>query len=252
MHKRMLVGGMILLIVLLTVGSPGWAAPQYQARSVISYPSDGMTVSGVVDVTGVATHPNMRSYQLRFAAGPQPSGNSQWIDFAIVEGAQVDNGVLGTWDTTILPDGQYTLALAVWGADDAASPYVFFVSNLTVNNSVPVAEPTEEPPTPEPMPTAVIGPTATPVAVEQPPTPTVPASPTAEGGETEEVDEEAATPSAEEEEGFSLPIDFAELRGAFVAGGKVVLWLFSFWALYLFVKALVRWLLRQRARGPWK
>ncbi|MCP4539076.1 MAG: hypothetical protein GY832_18225 [Chloroflexi bacterium] len=250
MHKRILVVGMILVMVSLTVGSPGLAAPQYQARSVISYPSDGMTVSGVVDVTGVATHPNLNSYQLRFAAGPQPSGDSQWIDFAIVEGTQVENGVLGTWDTTILPDGQYTLALAVWGANDAASPYVFFATSLTVNNSVPVAEPTEEPPTPEPLATAVIGPTATPVAVEQPPTPTVPASPTAEG-ETEVV-EEVATPSAGDEEGFSLPIEFAELRGAFVAGGKIVLWLFSLWALYLFVKALVRWLLRQRARGPWK
>jgi hypothetical protein len=250
MHKRILVVGMILVMVLLIVGPPGWAAPQYQARSVITYPTDGATVSGTVDVTGVATHPNMRSYQLRFAAGPQPAGDSQWIDFAIVEGTQVDNGVLGTWDTTNIADGQYTLALAVWGADDAASPYVDFVTNLIVNNAVPVAEPTEEPPTPEPLPTAVIGPTATPVTIEQPPTPTVPASPTSEGG-GEEV-EEIATPSAEEEGGFSLPIDFTELRGAFLAGGKVVAWLFVFWALYMFVKAVLRWLLRQRLKGPWK
>jgi hypothetical protein len=252
MHKRILVVGIILVMVLLVVGPPGFAAPQYQARSVITYPSDGMTISGVVDVAGVATHPNMSLYQVRFAAGPRPTGDTQWIDFVYVEdGTQVDNGVLGTWDTTIIPDGQYTLALAVWGAGDAASPYVFTVMNLTVNNAVPVAEPTEEPPTPEPLPTAVIGPTATPFAIEQPPTPTVPASPTRESG-GEEVEEIEATPSAEEEEGFSLPIDFAELRGAFLAGGKVVVWLFVFWALYLFVKAILRWLLRQRLRGPWK
>ena len=249
MHKRILIVGMVM--ILLAAGSPGWAAPQFQARSVITHPTDGMTVSGMVDVAGIATHPNMRSYQLRFAAGPQATGDSQWVDFAIVEGTQVENNVLATWDTTIIPDGQYTLALAVWGADDAASPYVFFVTNLTVNNAQPVATPTpeEEPPTPEPMPTAVVGPTATSVSVEQPPTPTLPPSPTPEG-EGEEA-EEVATPSAGEEgEGFSLPVDFAELRAAFLTGGKIALLLFALWALYLFVKAVVRWFLRQRTTGP--
>jgi hypothetical protein len=247
MHKRILVVGMVLAAVLLTVGSPGWAAPQFQARSVITSPTNGMIVSGVVNVMGIATHPNIRFYQLRYAAGPQPTGETQWIDFAIVEGVQVENDVLATWDTTIIPDGQYTLALAVWGMDDAASPYVFFVTNLTVNNAQPVETPTPEPPTPEPMPTAVVGPTATPVTVEQPPTPTSPPSPTPE----EEV-EEMTTSSAGEEGGFKLPIDFAELRAAFLSGGKLTLLLFLLWALYLFVKALVRWLLRQRTRGPWK
>lgn len=248
MHKRILVVGIALAVVLLTVGSPGWAAPQFQARSVITSPTDGMIVSGVVNVMGIATHPNMRFYQLRYAAGPQPTGETQWIDFAIVEGVEVENDVLATWDTTIIPDGQYTLALAVWGMDDAASPYVFFVTNLTVNNAQPVETPTPEPPTPEPMPTAVVGPTATPVTVEQPPTPTSPPSPTPEEEEVGEM----TTSSAEEEGGFKLPIDFAKLRAAFLSGGKLTLLLFLLWALYLFVKALVRWLLRQRTRGPWK
>jgi hypothetical protein len=248
MHKRILVVGMVLAVVLLTVGSPGWAAPQFQARSVVTSPTDGMIVSGVVNVMGIATHPNMRFYQLRYAAGSQPTGETQWIDFAIVEGVEVENDVLATWDTTIIPDGQYTLALAVWGMDDAASPYVFFVTNLTVNNAQPVETPTPEPATPEPMPTAVVGPTATPVTVEQPPTPTSPPSPTPEEEEVEEM----TTSSAEEEGGFKLPIDFAKLRAAFLSGGKLTLLLFLLWALYLFVKALVRWLLRQRTRGPWK
>jgi hypothetical protein len=251
MHKRVRAVGIALLMILLGVHAPGWAAPLVQARSVITNPTDGMTISGVVNVTGIATHPNMRFYQLRFAAGPQPTGDSQWVDFAIVEGAQVENDVLAAWDTTIIPDGQYTLALAVWGLDDAASPYVFFVTNLTVNNAQPVETPTPEPPTPEPTPTAVVGPTATPVSVEQPPTATSSASPTPESGFEEA--EEIATPSAgEEEEGFSLPIDFVDLRSAFLSGSKVALLLFLLWAIYLFVKALVRWLLRQRVRKPWK
>jgi len=247
MYKRMLAVGMVLVVALLTVGPPGWAAPPSQARSIISYPTDGMTVSGAVEVRGVATHPNMRFYQLRYAAGPQPTGDSQWVDFAIVEATQVDNNVLATWDTTVIPDGQYTLALAVWGVDDAASPYVFFVMNLTVNNAQPVETPTPEPPTPEPLPTAVVGPTPTLVPIEQPPTPTSPPSPTPESEELEEM----PTPAGEDE-GFSLPIDFSSLRAAFITGGKITFVLFLLWALYLFVKAVVRWLLRRRTGAPWR
>lgn len=251
MHKRILVVGMALVMVLFAAGSPGRAAPQFQARSVITSPTDGMTVGGVVNIMGIATHPNMRFYQLRYAAGAQATGESQWVDFAIVEGTQVDNAALATWDTTTLPDGQYTLALAVWGVDDAASPYVSFVTSLIVNNAQPVETPTteSEPATPEPMPTAETGPTATPVTVEQPPTSTPPPSPTpGEGKDTQAVEE----PSDGDEGGFSLPINFAELRAAFVGGGKLALLLFVLWALYLFVKALVRWLLRHRVRLPWK
>jgi len=250
MHKRILAVGMALVMVLLAASSPGRAAPQFQARSVITSPTDGTTVSGVVNIIGIATHPNMRFYQLRYAAGPQPTGDSQWVDFAIVEGAQVDNAALATWDTTVIPDGRYTLALAVWGVDDAASPYVFFVTNLTVNNAQPVETPTPEtePPTPEPLDTAVAGPTATPVTIEQPPTPTQPPSPTpGEGEEAENVEN-----SSDGEGGFDLPIDFAELRTAFISGGKLTLLLFVLWALYLFVKAVVRWLLRHRVKLPWK
>ena len=130
MHKRILAVVTALVMILLAAGRPGWAAPQPQARSVITYPSSGMTISGLVEVTGIATHPNISSYQVRYAAGPEPTGDSQWVDFAIVQALQVEDGVLGTWDTTLVPDGQYTLALAVWGIDDAASPYVFFVTHL--------------------------------------------------------------------------------------------------------------------------
>ena len=85
MHKRLLIVGTALVMILFIMSSPGWAAPHYQARSTITNPSDGMTLGGAVDVTGIATHPNMRFYQLRYAAGPRPTGDSQWVDFAIVE-----------------------------------------------------------------------------------------------------------------------------------------------------------------------
>jgi hypothetical protein len=246
MHKRILIVGTALVMTLFIVSSPSWAAPHLQARSIITYPSDGMTIGGAVDVTGVATHPNIRFYQIRYAAGPRPTGESQWVDFAIVEATQVEDGVLATWDTTVIPDGDYTLALAVWGVDDAASPYVFFVNNLRVNNAEAPATPTPEPPTPESLPTAVAGPTATPVPVEQPPTPTPLPSPTPG---IEEV-EEPTTPTGDS--GFNIPIDFAALRAAFIKGGKATFVLFLLWALYLFTKALIRWILRQGIKVPWQ
>ena len=246
MYKRTLAVGIALVIILAAAGPPGWAAPQPQARSVVTYPADGMTISGVVEVTGFATHPSINAYQLRYAAGPQPTGDSQWVDFAIVQGTQVEDNVLGAWDTTGVPDGQYTLALAVWGANDAASPYVFFVTNLTVNNAQLVATPTPEPPTPEPMPTAVVGPTPTPVAVEQPATPTPRPSPTPR----QEVTEEATPSSNGEEDEAKMFLDVDEMRAAFCTGGLITTFLFLLWCLYLLTKVGVRWFLRQRSGPP--
>jgi hypothetical protein len=242
MHKRMLVAGLALLVVMFAFGRVGWAAPLFQAQSMITYPTDGTTVSGQVEVRGIATHPNMDFYQVRYAPGPKPEGGSQWQDFAIVQGQQVQDDVLGTWDTAQIPDGQYTLALAVWGIDDPNNPYVFFVTNLTVNNTNPVNTPTPEATPTDLPPTATPGPTMTPVAVEQPatstprPAPTVPSS-----------TEPTPTVAAVEEPSFAL--DAGQIRDGFCTGGLVTMLLLSLWGLYLLVKAALRWLLRQRSKS---
>jgi hypothetical protein len=241
MQKRILAVGTALVMILLTGSSPGWAAPQPQARSVVTYPTSGMTVSGLVDVTGIATHPNMNFFQIRYAAGSQPTGESQWVDFAFVEGTQVENNVLATWDTTVIPDGQYTLALAVWGMDDSSNPYVFFVTHLAVNNAQPVATPTSAAATPEPLPTAVIGPTPTPVPIVQPATSTPRPSPTPPS-EVAEADTDLPTG---EEEPLSVPLDVAELRTGFCTGGLIAAMLLLLWGFYLLAKAGARWFLRR-------
>jgi len=249
MHKRALIVGMILVMILFALGSPGRAAPPLQARSIITYPTDGATISGVVEITGIATHPNMNFYQLRYAPGPEATGDSQWVDFAIVEGTQVENNVLGRWDTTIIPDGQYTLAMAVWGHNDAAN-YVAFVTHLSVNNAQPVPSPTPETeqPTPEPMPTAEAGPTPTSVSIDQPATPTPRPSPTPQAEEGEDV----GTPSASEEEQPAVPFDTEGLRGAFCNGVLITAMLFLLCGLYLLAKASIRWYLRNGGGLPWK
>jgi len=244
MSKHILVAGMIVVIVLFASGLLGWAAPLQQAQSVVSYPTDGMTVAGQVEIKGIATHPNMNFYQMRYAAGSEPTGDSQWVDFAVVEGQQVRDDVLGTWDTTQLPDGQYTLALAVWGFDDANSPYVFFVTHLTVNNAQPPASPTIEQPAEEPTvaPTPTVGPTPTPVTIQQPATPTPRSTPTPqpEGAET------TATPAAGDEGISDVPFNLGQLRDGFCTGGLITLLLLSVWGFYLLAKAGLRWYLRRR------
>ncbi len=192
----------------------------------------------------MARHPNMDFYQVRYAPGGQPTADSQWRDFAIVEDTQVDDGVLGTWDTTQIPDGQYTLALAVWGVGDPNNPYVYFATNITVNNAQPVASPTPEEQEPtEVPPTSTPGPTPTPVAVEQPPTstPRPTSTPSAsilptpsEGGSSEEP---------------VMALNLEEIRDGFCVGGLLSVLLLSLWGLYVLGKLGLRWFLRQRSES---
>ena len=245
MHKRALAVGVVLVMILLTMGSPGWAAPQSQARSVITYPTDGMTISGVVEVAGIATHPNILWYEVDYAYGVEPTGESQWIPLTYVENAQVEDGVLVIWDTTGVPDGSYCLALTIKGRDDPIY-YQQFVKRLTVNNAQPVETPAPETPTPEPMPTAVVGPTPTPVSVEQPATPTPRPSPTPserEGGEV-------TAPVADDGEQAGLALNADALRNAFCDGVWTIVLLFALWGLYLLAKAGVRWFLRRQYMNP--
>lgn len=249
MQRRALITGVVVASIVLALSAHSLAAPQAQARSVISYPTDGLTVSGVVEVRGIAAHPSINMYQIRYAAGSEPTGGSQWVDFAIVQGAQVEDDVLGRWDTTLVPDGVYTLALAVWGNDDGNNPYVFFVKSLTVNNAQPAASPTpvEVTATPEPISTVAAGPTPTQVPVVQPATSTPRSSP------TPRAEVAGASESSDEGEGSGEPrfaLDVEGLRTAFFGGGLVVIMLLLLWGLYLLAKASVRWYLRGRARRP--
>jgi hypothetical protein len=241
MHKRILAVGTALVTILLAASSPGWAAPQLQIRSVITYPESNTTVGGTVEIRGIATHLSSQWwYNVSYAPGPEPTGESQWVTLAQVDNTPVENDVLVVWDTTTVPDGMYTLALTIKAQDDP-NYWQFFVTNLSVNNTSFVATPTPEPSTPIPMPTAVVGPTSTPIAIEQPATPTPRPSPMPRG---ESAGEPMAPSPAEEEDRFGVPLDVAELRTAFCTGGLVTVVLLLLWGLYLLAKAGVRWFLR--------
>ncbi|CAN5810817.1 hypothetical protein BH10CHL1_BH10CHL1_10400 [soil metagenome] len=76
-------------------------------RSVLSSPGLNQTLSGVVQVTGRAVHETFDYYKLEFA----PAGGG--FTYFAGEHNAVDNGLLGSFDTTALPNGAYTLQLTV-------------------------------------------------------------------------------------------------------------------------------------------
>ena len=156
-----LIGLVVLLAVLSAVVIP---TPKLfaQAQGMISSPRDRASVRGLVPVEGSTTHPQFQKYELHY--GPEPNPNDQWSP---VGGSpftvQVVQGRLALWDTTIIPDGLYSLRLRVVRLDGNYDEYV--VRGIQVVNALPTETPTPAvtatpvPPTltPSPTPTIIIG-----------------------------------------------------------------------------------------------
>jgi hypothetical protein len=171
----------LVILISLTLLAPAHAAPQRQGADIaqITAPTEGQALSGLVTITGSANHPEFARYELAY--GPDPNPNDAWQPFA--EGNQtVDNETLGTWNTSVIADGQYALRLRAIRKDSNYSEG--FVRGLQVSNSGPVGTPTSIPPAPTfPAEAATlpaeeaVQPIST-VMVEQPPTsiPEAPAS----------------------------------------------------------------------------
>lgn len=71
-------------------------------------PRQGDTLSGIVTVKGTADHPNFWYYKLEF----RQNGLDDW-HYITGQYSTVQKGVLGTWNTTGLPNGSYQLRLVV-------------------------------------------------------------------------------------------------------------------------------------------
>jgi hypothetical protein len=156
----------LILIIITTFWliqfSGAMAAPQEQEEdlAIITGPSSNAVVQGVVQITGSADHPSFQFYILESA--PEPITGDQWQIIGDIHQEPVIGGVLETWNTTLYPDGSYTIRLRVVRLDGNYSEY--FVQQVVVSNAQPI--PTDTPVVEEtPIPT--ITPT------ELPPTPTI-------------------------------------------------------------------------------
>ena len=78
--------------------------------ATINSPSAGTTLFGSVTLMGTASSPYFTQYTLEYGAGSSPT---TWIAIGSPHTTQVTNGVLGTWDTSLLANGTYTVRLTV-------------------------------------------------------------------------------------------------------------------------------------------
>ncbi|MGD8792357.1 MAG: hypothetical protein PVF47_07360 [Anaerolineae bacterium] len=140
----------------------GWTSGvQAQPAGQITSPRDRAAVRGLVPIEGSAAHTQFQKYEIHY--GPEPNPGNQWTP---IQGSPftvpVVQGRLGLWDTTIIPDGVYSLRLRVVRLDGNYDEY--FVRGIQVSNSRPTetptprATPTPAGPTdtPQPSPTVVI------------------------------------------------------------------------------------------------
>ncbi len=138
---RLIIVFVIVLCALQTTS--GWA--QDQGAAVIAAPLEGAIVSGLVPLSGTATHPEFRRYELAFGYDPNPTDT--WFSIQDPATSQIINDILGRWSTSDITDGVYVLRLRVyWSERDFLEA---FVHNIHVQNATPTPE-LEAPLTPTP------------------------------------------------------------------------------------------------------
>lgn len=146
--------------------------PPADAAISISYPPPVYVVRGAVQVRGTAASGNLSNYFLEFRpllldptrAESTTESLNPWFPATLPANQVVQNGVLGTWNTTTAPDGLYELRLTV--NITGATPQHFRVSPIRIENNPPdfvpitnpgrpglLATPTQLPGAPLPRPT---------------------------------------------------------------------------------------------------
>ncbi len=230
---------LLILVWLIALGVTAAHPALAQPSGQITSPRDRATVRGLVPIEGSATHPQFQKYEIHY--GPEPNPGDQWTP---IGGSPftvpVVQGRLGLWDTTIIPDGVYSLRLRVVRQDGNYDEY--FVRGIQVANTRPTETPTPAetptPPgptdTPTPTPTIVIG---VPTVASPTPKPTATPLPTASPTDTPE----------------PLDLPFQSVNEAACWGAKATAALFVgiglFFALKNALASAVRWLARRGREG---
>ncbi|MBN1218970.1 MAG: hypothetical protein JXM69_08580 [Anaerolineae bacterium] len=233
----------LILIFWLIQFSATVAAPPSQGEDVaiITDPPSNAVVQGVVQIKGSADHPAFQFYKVEFA--PEPVSDDQWQIIGDLRDVPVLNGVLETWDTTLYPDGSYTLRVRVVRQDGNYSE--FFSQQVVISNAQPI--PTDTPEVQEtPLPTVTptnLPPTPT-IVIDQPVVDTPTPRPVETSPPLEDPDEsQSFIPSIS---GFSL----APLRDTCLYGGAIMLGIFLLFgflsALRIFIQGFVDRIQRRR------
>jgi len=217
-----------LLATLITGFSiVGLEAAPPQQEAVITSPQDRDVVRGLLVIKGTATHPNFWKYEIYSA--PEPNPTDQWQLLGLHE-MQVTDGRLEAWDTSLVPDGTYSLRLRVVRTDGNYDEY--YVRQLSVVNAQPTETPTA---TPTPLATRTPLPPTPTVIIEQPPTSTP--RPTSTPG--------PAVGTPEPQAGSELNITAQGLGKALLYGAGATVGLFVLMGILIAVRRLISWLIAQ-------
>ncbi len=168
-----------LLLLLVTV--PAFAQDQSEQ---ITSPQPVSSVQGTITITGTVNPPDLMNYFFEVADANADPNSANWTPVTLPSKNPVTNGPLAQLNTSIVPDGLYTLRLHVVHTT-GQSTYVT-VGPLRFSNAG-VTQPTTQPTAAAPA--ATQAPAATPV-----PRPTVNNTlPLPVGGQVNDFDENAAT-----------------------------------------------------------
>jgi kumamolisin len=110
------------------------ATSQANASVSIYSPAAGQYLVNSFPISGSATAPAFASYRLEYGAGTNPSAFSL---IGSVQTTPVTFGVLGTWNTSGLPSGIYTLRLTL--ANTSSQTTSVTTSPLYIDSSPPTA-----------------------------------------------------------------------------------------------------------------
>ncbi len=157
------IAKLLFLAFFLTAVAARPVAVRADLQPAVTKPRAGEVLQGALTVTGSSAVPGFLSAEIAFTY----SGDTTGTWFLIAEDSQpVEDGMLATWDTTTITDGDYVLRLRVTLADGGQLDTT--VPDLRVRNYTP----------PETLPPASAVPQATPASLNTPfvtsyPTPTL-------------------------------------------------------------------------------
>lgn len=122
-----------LLLLGLLLPIPFQTASGQGGDVAILSPAEGEGVKGQVLVTGYIKATGYTGYDLEFAyTGKEDAG---WLPIATAE-RPAEEGLLGTWDTTAISDGNYSLRLRVYFSGGEVSEHV--ITGIRVRNYSPM------------------------------------------------------------------------------------------------------------------
>lgn len=231
--------GLFLVTILLGTLLPPFKTATAQnpdgVSAVITSPVEGQQLFGQVTIFGSAAHPStFGSYTLEYNDLRDP--NAPWLLVQPRVQQIVQNGVLGAWNTIVVPDGTYALRLRVFLTDGQIGEFV--VTSLRVINSQPTPVPTAAEDTGSaPVPTAGPSPTS---PVEQPPSSNPAGNITGLGAADSSENSGESLTSGDTANKTTTRINTNRVRQAFCSGVYLTVGIFGAMLVYVLIRGRLR------------